>query len=109
MLVVVACPNAVHDARARDAGSREGKVFSPVATRDRSAADQGRPLRRLVIVESPTKARKIAPYLGRNYTVEASVGHIRDLPRGAADVPAKYKGQPWRSEEHTSELQSREK
>ncbi|MFD6104144.1 type I DNA topoisomerase [Nocardia salmonicida] len=66
-----------------------------MATRDRSSADQGRPLRRLVIVESPTKARKIAPYLGRNYTVEASVGHIRDLPRGAADVPAKYKGQPW--------------
>ncbi|MEU2256018.1 type I DNA topoisomerase [Nocardia xishanensis] len=66
-----------------------------MATRDRGTADQGRPLRRLVIVESPTKARKIAPYLGRNYTVEASVGHIRDLPRGAADVPAKYKGQPW--------------
>ncbi|WP_051132750.1 type I DNA topoisomerase [Nocardia paucivorans] len=66
-----------------------------MATRDRSAADQGRPLRRLVIVESPTKARKIAPYLGRGYTVEASVGHIRDLPRGAADVPAKYKGQEW--------------
>ncbi|UGT45890.1 type I DNA topoisomerase [Nocardia yamanashiensis] len=52
-------------------------------------------MRRLVIVESPTKARKIAPYLGRGYTVEASVGHIRDLPRGAADVPAKYKGQQW--------------
>ncbi|WP_408639272.1 type I DNA topoisomerase [Nocardia yamanashiensis] len=73
-----------------------------MATRDRGAApnsqaapDQGRPLRRLVIVESPTKARKIAPYLGRGYTVEASVGHIRDLPRGAADVPAKYKGQQW--------------
>ncbi|WP_245672042.1 type I DNA topoisomerase [Nocardia anaemiae] len=48
-----------------------------------------------MIVESPTKARKIAPYLGRHYTVEASVGHIRDLPRGAADVPAKYKGQSW--------------
>ncbi|MFQ6394636.1 type I DNA topoisomerase [Nocardia sp. KC 131] len=48
-----------------------------------------------MIVESPTKARKIAPYLGSNYTVEASVGHIRDLPRGAADVPAKYKGQSW--------------
>ncbi|NIL75218.1 type I DNA topoisomerase [Rhodococcus kyotonensis] len=51
--------------------------------------------RRLVIVESPTKAKKIAPYLGKNYVVEASVGHIRDLPRGAADVPAKYKGEPW--------------
>nr|WP_245997876.1 type I DNA topoisomerase [Nocardia pseudobrasiliensis] len=52
-------------------------------------------MRRLVIVESPTKAKKIAPYLGRGYIVEASVGHIRDLPRGAADVPAKYKGQSW--------------
>jgi len=48
-----------------------------------------------VIVESGTKARKIAPYLGSDYVVEASVGHIRDLPRGAADVPAKYKGEPW--------------
>ncbi|MEU1953761.1 type I DNA topoisomerase [Nocardia rhamnosiphila] len=66
-----------------------------MATRDRNAAEAGRPVRRLVIVESPTKARKIAPYLGRDYTVEASVGHIRDLPRGAADVPAKYKGQDW--------------
>nr|WP_051499563.1 type I DNA topoisomerase [Nocardia sp. BMG51109] len=54
-------------------------------------------MRRLVIVESPTKARKIAPYLGRGYTVEASVGHIRDLPSGAADLPAKYKGQSWAS------------
>ncbi|MDN2499330.1 type I DNA topoisomerase [Nocardia nova] len=62
---------------------------------DAAASGRGRPLRRLVIVESPTKARKIAPYLGRGYTVEASVGHIRDLPRGAADVPAKYKGQSW--------------
>ncbi len=52
-------------------------------------------LRRLVIVESPAKARKISSYLGPNYVVESSRGHIRDLPRGAADVPAKYKGQPW--------------
>ncbi|MGZ4552469.1 MAG: type I DNA topoisomerase [Mycobacteriaceae bacterium] len=55
----------------------------------------GSGVRRLVIVESPTKARKIAPYLGSDYVVEASSGHIRDLPRGAADVPAKYKGEPW--------------
>ncbi len=48
-----------------------------------------------MIVESPTKARKIAPYLGSNYVVESSRGHIRDLPRGAADVPAKYKGESW--------------
>ncbi|NKQ58362.1 type I DNA topoisomerase [Amycolatopsis sp. K13G38] len=60
---------------------------------DASANGAGR--RRLVIVESPTKARKIAPYLGRGYVVESSVGHIRDLPRGAADVPAKYKGEAW--------------
>ncbi|OBI05864.1 DNA topoisomerase I [Mycolicibacter heraklionensis] len=53
------------------------------------------PVRRLVIVESPTKARKIAGYLGRNYIVESSRGHIRDLPRNAADVPAKYKTEAW--------------
>ena len=52
-------------------------------------------LRRLVIVESPTKARKIAGYLGANYIVESSRGHIRDLPKNAADVPAKYKSEPW--------------
>src|ERR1700723_2570127 len=52
-------------------------------------------MRRLVIVESPTKARKLAGYLGSNYIVESSRGHIRDLPRAAADVPAKYKSQPW--------------
>ena len=49
----------------------------------------------LVIVESGTKAKKIQPYLGDNYIVEASVGHIRDLPRGAADVPAKFKKEAW--------------
>ncbi|WP_308282730.1 type I DNA topoisomerase [Pseudonocardia nigra] len=48
-----------------------------------------------MIVESGTKAKKIQQYLGKDYVVEASVGHIRDLPRGAADVPAKYKGESW--------------
>ena len=52
-------------------------------------------VRRLVIVESPAKARKLASYLGANYVVESSRGHIRDLPRSAADVPAKFKGEPW--------------
>jgi DNA topoisomerase-1 len=72
-------------------------VTSAAASGPNAAArsGRGRHPRRLVIVESPTKARKIAPYLGHGYTIEASVGHIRDLPRGAADVPAKYKGQPW--------------
>lgn len=51
--------------------------------------------RALVIVESPGKVRSIAQYLGDGYVVEASVGHVRDLPTGAADVPAKYKGEKW--------------
>jgi DNA topoisomerase-1 len=49
----------------------------------------------LVIVESPAKARTISKFLGSNYTVEASIGHIRDLPEGAKDIPAEFKGQPW--------------
>jgi DNA topoisomerase-1 len=61
------------------------KAASSSATGDRA----------LVIVESPTKARKIAGYLGSSYVVESSYGHIRDLPNGAAEVPAKYKGEPW--------------
>jgi DNA topoisomerase-1 len=61
-------------------------------TRRRTAPAGGKPL---VIVESPTKANKIAGYLGSGYVVEASVGHIRDLPRNAADVPAEHKGASW--------------
>jgi DNA topoisomerase-1 len=49
----------------------------------------------LVIVESPAKAKKIAEYLGAGYTVESSIGHIRDLPKDAADVPAAYKDKKW--------------
>ena len=49
----------------------------------------------LVIVESPAKARTIARYLGDEYQVESSIGHIRDLPRNAADVPKEHKGEPW--------------
>jgi len=68
-----------------------------VAEGDRGGPERGGngATRRLVIVESPTKARKLAGYLGSNYIVESSRGHIRDLPRAAADVPAKYKSQPW--------------
>jgi DNA topoisomerase I len=60
--------------------------------RSRTAARDGL---RLVIVESPRKARMISGYLGDGYVVESSIGHIRDLPRNAADVPAKYKGESW--------------
>src|SRR4051794_29656401 len=50
---------------------------------------------KLVIVESPAKARTISGYLGRGYVVESSIGHIRDLPQSAADIPSKIKGQSW--------------
>ena len=49
----------------------------------------------LVIVESPSKAKTIAGFLGDDYLVESSIGHIRDLPRSAAEIPAAYKGEPW--------------
>ena len=50
---------------------------------------------RLVIVESPAKAKTIQKYLGPGYEVTASVGHVRDLPERAIDVPAEIKKQPW--------------
>jgi len=51
--------------------------------------------RRLVIVESPAKAKTIAGYLGDEYVVESSIGHIRDLPNRAAEIPARYRGEAW--------------
>jgi DNA topoisomerase I len=51
--------------------------------------------RRLVIVESPAKAKTIAGYLGDGFVVESSIGHIRDLPNRAADIPAALKKEPW--------------
>jgi DNA topoisomerase-1 len=49
----------------------------------------------LVIVESPAKAKTIAGFLGSGYMVEPSVGHIRDLPSDADEIPAAFKGEPW--------------
>ena len=66
-----------------------------MANDGRTSGNGNKNVRRLVIVESPTKARKLAGYLGANYIVESSRGHIRDLPRAAADVPAKFKSEPW--------------
>jgi DNA topoisomerase-1 len=51
--------------------------------------------RKLVIVESPAKAKTIAGYLGSDYVVESSIGHIRDLPQNASEVPAKFKDEKW--------------
>ncbi len=51
--------------------------------------------KKLVIVESPAKAKTIAGYLGSDYVVESSIGHIRDLPTSASEIPAKVKDEPW--------------
>ena len=49
----------------------------------------------LVIVESPAKAKTISGYLGDGFVVASSIGHIRDLPMRASDIPAAYKDLPW--------------
>jgi DNA topoisomerase-1 len=62
------------------------------AGRSKAGANGGN---KLVIVESPRKARTIAGFLGKGYTVESSIGHIRDMPDKAAEIPTKYRGEAW--------------
>lgn len=54
-----------------------------------------RQTRKLVIVESPTKARTIRAFLPGGYDVAASMGHVRDLPESAAEIPVEFKGEEW--------------
>jgi DNA topoisomerase I len=73
--------------------ARTGSAGQGAASKRRAANGNGG--RRLVIVESPAKARTIAGYLGKGYVVESSIGHIRDMPDKAAEIPAKYRKEPW--------------
>jgi DNA topoisomerase-1 len=74
---------------AKKAAARTG---SPRRAAKAAGQATGRPL---VIVESPAKAKTIRGYLGAEYIVEASVGHIRDLPHGADEIPKELKKEPW--------------
>ena len=73
--------------------ARTGSASRGAASKQGAANGNGG--RRLVIVESPAKARTIAGYLGKGYVVESSIGHIRDMPDKAAEIPARYRKEPW--------------
>jgi len=84
-------PGGQADKKAVKAGGSGG----PRAKTAGSGGGAGGRGTKLVIVESPSKARTIAGYLGKGYVVESSVGHIRDMPDRAAEIPARYRGEPW--------------
>src|SRR4051812_48118711 len=76
-------------------GFRAVRATVSSRTSENTPGDRGPVAQKLVIVESPAKARTIGGYLGSGYVVESSIGHIRDLPQSAADTPAKIKDKPW--------------
>jgi DNA topoisomerase-1 len=80
--------------RAPAKGAAAKRATGTAAPRRAAAAPVGDG-RRLVIVESPTKARTIGRFLPKGYTVLPSVGHVRDLPQNAAEIPEQYRKEAW--------------
>src|SRR5262245_4400387 len=68
-----------------------------MAKRKPSKTNSDEPGHALVIVESPAKAKTISKYLERNFTVEASIGHVRDMPQNASQIPESIKDEPWKN------------
>ncbi len=54
-----------------------------------------KPGKTLIIVESPAKAKTISQFLGPEYRVESSYGHVRDLPQSAKDIPSRFRDRSW--------------
>jgi DNA topoisomerase I len=82
-------------ARSKAASTKAAAADNGAEAGNHAAGNGGGNGTRLVIVESPAKARTIAGYLGKGYVVEPSIGHIRDMPDSASQIPPKYKEMPW--------------
>ncbi len=85
------CPRAMPGADAARRAAGDSGIGTVLPARRHYAEGMAT----LVIVESPAKARKIAGYLGRDYVVRASLGHVRDLPGSKGEIPERYRTEPW--------------